>query len=123
MTHRAAADGVDFLAERRGRRPSSQHSRFTQPCGSRSDAAVPHETNDLSFDYSVLITAAPTRVLAAFFIRPRSAPWWQTARSATTARPLGIYAVEWEPTVELDDLLGRLGGSVLRQGHGISAGP
>ena len=25
-------------------------------------------------------------------------------------RPLGVYAIEWEPTVERDDMLGRLGG-------------
>lgn len=69
-----------------------------------------HETEDLSFDHSILITAAPTRVLAAFFDPAALRTWWQTARSVTTARPLGVYAVEWEPTIEIDDLLGRLGG-------------
>ncbi|MFL6280795.1 MAG: hypothetical protein ACJ731_11835, partial [Vicinamibacterales bacterium] len=71
---------------------------------------MPHETEDLSFDHSILITAAPTRVLAAFFDPIALRTWWQTARSVTTARPLGVYAVEWEPTIEIDDLLGRLGG-------------
>jgi len=64
----------------------------------------------MQFDHSILITAAPTRVLAAFFDPAALAVWWQTARSVTTPRPLGVYAVEWEPTPEADELLGRLGG-------------
>jgi uncharacterized protein YndB with AHSA1/START domain len=67
-----------------------------------------HRTD--SFEHSVLIRAAPTRVLAAFFEPQALAAWWQTIRSVTTPRPLGVYAVEWEPTVEADDVLGRLGG-------------
>ena len=62
------------------------------------------------FDHSILIEAAPTRVLGAFFDPDALAVWWQTIRSMTTPRPLGVYAVEWEPTVDRDDLLGRLGG-------------
>ena len=31
-------------------------------------------------------------------------------RSVTTPRPLGIYAVEWDPTPDADEVLGRLGG-------------
>ena len=72
--------------------------------------AVPRESNGFSFDHSVLITAAPTRVLAAFFEPAALSVWWQTVRSVTPPRPLGIYAVEWAPTMEVDDLLGRLGG-------------
>ena len=64
----------------------------------------------MQFDNSILITAAPTRVLAAFFDPVALAAWWQAARSVTTPRPLGVYAVEWEPTPEADELLGRLGG-------------
>ena len=71
---------------------------------------MPRETHELCFDHSVLITAAPTRVLAAFFDPVALNAWWQTSRSVTTPRPLGIYAVEWEPTADVDDLLGRLGG-------------
>jgi uncharacterized protein YndB with AHSA1/START domain len=62
------------------------------------------------FDFSVLINAAPTRVLAAFFDPHALAVWWQAARSVTTPRPIGIYAIEWPPTPEADDVLGRLGG-------------
>ena len=63
-----------------------------------------------AFDHSILITAAPTRVLAAFFDPDALAAWWQAARSVTTPRPLGVYAVEWEPTRGSRRLLGRLGG-------------
>jgi uncharacterized protein YndB with AHSA1/START domain len=62
------------------------------------------------FDFSVLINAAPTRVLAAFFDPHALAVWWQAARSVTTPRLIGIYAIEWPPTPEADDVLGRLGG-------------
>jgi uncharacterized protein YndB with AHSA1/START domain len=62
------------------------------------------------FDHSILVSAAPTRVLSAF-TDPHLLPvWWQTLRAVVAARPLGVFAVEWEPTVESDDLLGRLGG-------------
>jgi hypothetical protein len=64
----------------------------------------------LTFDYSLLIRAAPTRVLAAFFDPVALAAWWQTVRSVTTPRPLGIYALEWPPTAFKDDMLGPLGG-------------
>ena len=63
-----------------------------------------------SFDHSILISAAPTRVLAAFVDPQALGVWWQAARSVVAARPLGLFAVEWEPTAEADDLLGRLGG-------------
>lgn len=62
------------------------------------------------FDYSVLINAAPTRVLAAFFDPHALSIWWQAARSVTTPRPVGVFAIEWHPTTASDDVLGRLGG-------------
>lgn len=62
------------------------------------------------FDSAVLINAAPTRVLAAFFDPHALAIWWQAVRSVTTPRPLGVYAIEWAPATDGDDLLGRLGG-------------
>jgi uncharacterized protein YndB with AHSA1/START domain len=64
----------------------------------------------MSFEHSILITAAPSRVLGAFFDPAALAVWWRAARSVTAARTLGVYAVEWEPTAEADDILGRLGG-------------
>jgi len=62
------------------------------------------------FEFSLLVNAAPTRVLAAFFDPQALASWWQAARSVTTPRPMGVYAVEWTPTADADDILGRLGG-------------
>lgn len=62
------------------------------------------------FDYSLLINAAPTRVLAAFFDPHALSIWWQAVRSVTAPRPIGVYAIEWAPTAEADDVLGRLGG-------------
>ena len=62
------------------------------------------------FEYSVLINAAPTRVLMAFFDPVALSNWWQVARSVTTPRPMGVFAVEWPPTAESDEVLGRLGG-------------
>jgi hypothetical protein len=59
----------------------------------------------------LLIKAAPTRVVAAFFDPDGLAYWWQARRSVTIPRPLGVYAVEWEPTPFADELLGPLGGT------------
>ena len=64
----------------------------------------------ISVEHTVLITAAPTRVLAAFFDPDALAAWWQAVRSVTTPRPLGVYAVEWEVTPFRDEVLGTLGG-------------
>jgi uncharacterized protein YndB with AHSA1/START domain len=63
-----------------------------------------------AFDHSILISAAPTRVMAAFFDPVALSAWWQTSRAITTPRPLGLYAVEWDPTDHADEVLGRLGG-------------
>ena len=65
----------------------------------------------IAFEHSELITAAPARVLGAFFDPVALAAWWQTIRSVTVPQPLGIYAVEWEPTTFRDEILGPLGGS------------
>lgn len=62
------------------------------------------------FDHSLLINAAPARVLAAFFDPHALSIWWQAARSVTTPRPMGVFAVEWAPTTDADEILGRLGG-------------
>ena len=62
------------------------------------------------FDHALIIRAAPTRVLAAFFDPDALAIWWQAVRSVTTPRPFGVYAIEWRPTEFRDELLGPLGG-------------
>jgi uncharacterized protein YndB with AHSA1/START domain len=71
---------------------------------------APRQPQPLSCDHSVLIMAAPTRVLAAFVDPAALALWWNAVRSVTVPRPLGVYAIEWEPTETEDDVLGRLGG-------------
>jgi uncharacterized protein YndB with AHSA1/START domain len=62
------------------------------------------------FDTSLLIRAAPSRVIAAFFDPQALAIWWQAIRSVTVPRPFGVYAVEWAPSEFRDELLGHLGG-------------
>ena len=63
------------------------------------------------FTSSISIIAPPARVLWAFFDAGALSSWWQTARSVTTPRIFGPYAVEWDPTDFRDDVLGRLGGT------------
>ena len=67
-------------------------------------------TQGLQFEHSVQITAAPTQVLAAFFDPVALATWWNAVRSVTAPRPMGIYAIEWNPTPFQDELLGPLRG-------------
>jgi uncharacterized protein YndB with AHSA1/START domain len=64
----------------------------------------------LTFEHSVVITAAPDAVLAAFFDPAALTAWWDAVRSVTTPRPLGVYAIEWAATPFSDVLLGTLGG-------------
>jgi uncharacterized protein YndB with AHSA1/START domain len=73
------------------RRPSSAHTRT-------------------SFEYSLLIRSTPGRIIAAFFDPRQLTMWWQAARSVTTTKPMGVFAVEWNPTGEIDEVLGRVGG-------------
>lgn len=75
---------------------------------SRTVGGVPGRP--LAVDESLLISAAPTRVLAAFTDPAALAAWWHVSRSVTTARVPGVFAVEWPPTTEADDVFGRLGG-------------
>jgi uncharacterized protein YndB with AHSA1/START domain len=64
----------------------------------------------VTFDHALTIAAPPARVLQAFFEADALADWWQVARSITTPRSLGVYAVQWEPTGFRDEVLGPLGG-------------
>jgi uncharacterized protein YndB with AHSA1/START domain len=73
-------------------------------------STTPPSQGPTQFEHSLLIASAPTRVMAAFFDPRALATWWLAARSVTTPRPLGVYAIEWPPTEESDELLGRLGG-------------
>jgi uncharacterized protein YndB with AHSA1/START domain len=57
------------------------------------------------------IKALPSKVLDAFFDANALVAWWEVSRAVCVPRPLGSYAVEWQPTRWRDDVLGRLGGS------------
>ena len=60
---------------------------------------------------SVVIAVSPTSVIDAFFDPNALAVWWQVTRSVCIPKPLGSYAVEWEPTEWRDEVLGPLGGA------------
>jgi uncharacterized protein YndB with AHSA1/START domain len=72
---------------------------------------MPTDKSIPGFDHSISIHATPAQVLDAFFDPAALSVWWQTSRSVTTPRPLGVYAVQWDPLPHVDDLLGRLGGT------------
>jgi uncharacterized protein YndB with AHSA1/START domain len=61
---------------------------------------------------TITINAMPSKVLDAFFDPKALAAWWEVSRAVCVPRPLGSYAVEWEPTQWRDDVLGRLGGTL-----------
>jgi uncharacterized protein YndB with AHSA1/START domain len=63
------------------------------------------------FTHSLTIGAPPAAVLDAFFDHDALASWWHVSRSLCVPRPLGVYAIEWEPTEWKDGVLGRLGGA------------
>ena len=66
----------------------------------------------LEFTTDLVIVAPPTKVLDAFFDTKALAVWWQAKQAVCVPRPLGSYAVEWEPTEWRDEILGRLGGAL-----------
>jgi uncharacterized protein YndB with AHSA1/START domain len=63
------------------------------------------------FTHSLTIAAPPAAVLDAFFQHDALATWWHVTRSLCVPRPLGVFAVEWTPTIWKDEVLGRLGGA------------
>jgi hypothetical protein len=63
-----------------------------------------------NFTHSLTIQAPVEVILDAFFNPDMLATWWRINRSLCVPRPLGCYAVEWEPTDWTDPVLGRLGG-------------
>ena len=69
------------------------------------------ETKVLDVTRTQLIAAPPARVMASFFDDDDLKTWWQVTRALTVARPLGMYAIEWQSTDFKDDVLGRLGGA------------
>jgi len=63
-----------------------------------------------NLDVTAVIAAPASHIMKAFFDADALNAWWQVARSVTTPRTLGPYAVEWTPTEFRDEVLGRLGG-------------
>lgn len=61
---------------------------------------------------TLVIKAPPAAVLDAFFDADAMTAWWLVARAICVPKPLGSYAVEWAPSEERDDVLGRLGGTL-----------
>ena len=61
---------------------------------------------------SIVVVATPERVLDAFFDHDALAAWWGIRRFVCMKRPLGTYAVEWDPTEWRDKVLGHLGGGL-----------
>jgi uncharacterized protein YndB with AHSA1/START domain len=79
--------------------------------GHQSTHPMALETNVLDVTRTQLISAPPARVMAAFFDHGDLKRWWGVTRAVTVARPLGMYAIEWDSTDFKDDVLGRLGGA------------
>lgn len=63
-----------------------------------------------SLDVTIDIAAPAVRVIQAFFDPPALRAWWKVKNAVVTPRPLGPFAVEWQPTEFRDEMLGRLGG-------------
>jgi len=61
--------------------------------------------NAPSLDVTAVIAGAANRRHEAFFDADALNAWWQVARSVTTPRTLGPYAVEWTPTDFRDEVL------------------
>ena len=72
--------------------------------------AAKHAQTGSGLDLSIEIAAPPALVMRAFFDPDALGAWWNVARSVTTPRVLGPFAVEWRPTEYRDEILGRLGG-------------
>lgn len=61
-------------------------------------------------DHTLDLSVEPAAAIAAFFDPAALADWWHAARSVTTPRTLGVYAIEWAPTPHRDEVFGPLGG-------------
>ena len=61
-------------------------------------------------DHTLDIAAYPAAILEAFFNPAALGDWWHAVRAVTTARPMGVYAIEWAPTAVRDEVFGPLGG-------------
>jgi uncharacterized protein YndB with AHSA1/START domain len=64
----------------------------------------------LKIDVTQEIVAPVEVVFAAFFESAALGAWHRTSRSIAVPRLLGPYVLEWPPSDDSDDILGRLGG-------------
>ncbi|HUR35370.1 MAG TPA: SRPBCC domain-containing protein [Vicinamibacterales bacterium] len=64
----------------------------------------------LKLDVSLEIVSTVELVFAAFFDSPALSAWHGTTRAIAVPRLLGPYVLEWPPSVERDEMLGRMGG-------------
>jgi uncharacterized protein YndB with AHSA1/START domain len=64
----------------------------------------------LTLDVTETIAAPVELVFSAFFDSPALGAWQGTSRSIAVPRLLGPYVLEWPPSLERDDVLGRTGG-------------
>ncbi len=71
-----------------------------------TESAAPPPRLDLT-----LVIGAPADVVVRSFFDPDAlTAWWDVQRSVTIPRPFGPFVVQWAPTLDHDDVLGRLGG-------------
>ena len=68
-----------------------------------------HEQS-LKLDVTLDITAPVDLVFHAFFDAPSLGAWHATSRSIAIPRLLGPYVLEWPPSLDRDEMLGRMGG-------------
>ena len=71
---------------------------------------MPVKETPLKLDVSLDITAPVDVVFHAFFDATALAGWHGTSRSIAIPRLLGPYVLEWPPSAERDEMLGRMGG-------------
>jgi uncharacterized protein YndB with AHSA1/START domain len=68
------------------------------------------EQTALRLDVTLDIAAPEELVFKAFFEAPALAAWQGASRSIAVPRLLGPYVLEWPPSIERDEVLGRMGG-------------
>jgi uncharacterized protein YndB with AHSA1/START domain len=71
---------------------------------------MPVRQSPLKLDVTMDICAPPEMVFGAFFDSAALEAWHGTSRSIASPRLLGPYVLEWPPSVERDEVLGRMGG-------------
>jgi uncharacterized protein YndB with AHSA1/START domain len=65
---------------------------------------------ELKLDLTVDIIASVDTIFAAFFEASALGAWHKTSRSIAIPRLLGPYVLEWPPSLNSDEILGRMGG-------------